>query len=99
MWAVNFSPDGSRIVTSALEEDVGVWDAWTSERLLRLPGGFGHKDHAEFSRDGNLLMSIASSFSVESSVDRLGRRIRRRTVPDSHTWAPTTCRTNAGKEC
>ena len=40
---VNFSPDGNRMITGATEGKVGVWDAWSGERLGSLSQGGGRQ--------------------------------------------------------
>jgi len=63
----HFSPDGGRVVTAAGEPGVceddscdytaRVWDAHTGEELLRLEGHTGAVMSAEFSPDGELILT------------------------------------------
>jgi WD40 repeat protein/transcriptional regulator with XRE-family HTH domain len=57
--SVTFSPDGSRLVTTADDQTVRIWDANSGRELLRLYGYTTNATNAAYSPDG---MRIATVF-------------------------------------
>lgn len=52
---LRFSPDGTRLATAGFDGTIGVWDARTGERIMRLTHG-GVVGGADFSPDGRHLL-------------------------------------------
>lgn len=57
--SVDFSPDGTRIVTASNDETANVWDVETGQRLLSLPGHF-----AQFSPNGKTIVTVVADGTV-----------------------------------
>ncbi len=69
MHAVVFSPDGSRVASSATNGVIDVWDAATGAGLARLRGHEGPVSCVAFSPDATRLASGSSDLDT-----RRGRR-------------------------
>jgi WD40 repeat protein len=57
VWAVTFSPDGSRIVTGYRDATAAVWDAVSGKKLLLLKGHTDVLTALAFSPDGRRILS------------------------------------------
>ena len=55
--SVNFSPDGSRVVTAGGDHHAILWDAATGSQLRSLRGHFGSLRDARFSPDGRWILT------------------------------------------
>jgi WD40 repeat protein/DNA-binding SARP family transcriptional activator len=59
IWAVVFSPDGTRLASSSFDSTVKIWDIATGRDLLTLSGHGGSVWGIDFSPDGRLLASAS----------------------------------------
>jgi WD40 repeat protein len=79
VWAVRFSPDGTRVATASVDGTIRLWDTRTGVTVLVLRGSSGSPvwDLA-FSPDGSRLASISDSIRVWTlSIDELIEVARR----------------------
>jgi WD40 repeat protein len=60
LYAVSYSPDGSRLVTACYDGTVRVWDVSTGEMLFALSGHEGSVWSASFSSDGAHILTASS---------------------------------------
>jgi WD40 repeat protein/serine/threonine protein kinase len=70
--SVNFSKDGSRIVTGNLNKTATVWDAQTGKVLLELKGHTGNVLSAAFSPDGTRIVTGSGDRTVRIWDARTG---------------------------
>ena len=56
--AVDFSPDGTRLATSAWEGEIRLWDTASGECVLRLRGHAGVVKDLQFTADGRRIVSV-----------------------------------------
>jgi WD40 repeat protein len=59
VYAVAFSPDGTRLVTASGDRTARLWDAQAGTRLTTLPGHAGQVFSAAFSPDGTRLVTTS----------------------------------------
>ena len=62
--SMTWSPDGSRIMTSALDKTVVVWNAKTGELLRKITGIPADVIQAEFSADGNIIYVLSEDAHI-----------------------------------
>jgi WD40 repeat protein/transcriptional regulator with XRE-family HTH domain len=55
-WQMDYSPDGTQLITDYMDHDVRIWDASSGKELLKLKGFEGnyYPDRTFFSPDGKL---------------------------------------------
>jgi WD40 repeat protein/serine/threonine protein kinase len=64
IFAVAWSPDGTRIATGSGDATVRIWDAHDGRELLTLSGHGNRLRHVAFSRDSRRLLSISYDGSL-----------------------------------
>ncbi|KAF5374038.1 hypothetical protein D9757_010074 [Collybiopsis confluens] len=64
IWAVAFSPDGSKIVSGSFDYTVRVWDAVAGQQLAQLDGHIGRVKSVAFSPDGSKIVSGSDDNTV-----------------------------------
>lgn len=64
--SVQFSPDGTQIVTSSEDKSVRVWDAKSTKHTGRLDGAAGVVNAARFSQDGKTVFSAGADALVRA---------------------------------
>ena len=57
--SVEFSPDGTRVVSASLDRTAYLWDGLTGERIAALRGHSGIVSGARFSPDGQLVVTYS----------------------------------------
>jgi WD40 repeat protein len=81
VWRVDFSPDGSRLVTSSIDETAKIWNVESGELLATVTGHVGNGERIaalEISPDGTQLATGAGDRSIkvwdltttETSIDQ-----------------------------
>lgn len=64
--AVEFSPDGSCIVSGSCDYTIRLWDAYTGESLGEpLRGGNGWVNAVRFSLDGSRIVAGSGEFTIQ----------------------------------
>jgi WD40 repeat protein len=63
--SVNFSPDGTRVVSASDNNTVKIWDAQTGEELKTLNGHSSSVYSANFSPDGQTIVSASRDKTVK----------------------------------
>ena len=64
VYSVNFSPDGSRIVSGLSDGTVRVWDATSWDELKSLAGHTGSVQSVAFSPNGSCIVSGSDDQTV-----------------------------------
>ncbi|GLZ03979.1 hypothetical protein Acsp03_14450 [Actinomadura sp. NBRC 104412] len=64
VWSVDWSPDGSRLVSSGAEGTVRIWDVRTRTQLAALDGHEGPVCAVAWSPDGRLLASASDDGTI-----------------------------------
>jgi WD40 repeat protein len=64
VWAVQFSPNGSKLASASRDEKVMVWNPSTGEHLHTLEGHLGAVNAVQFSPDGSKLASASHDKKV-----------------------------------
>lgn len=91
---VQFSPDGSRLVTASWDKTARVCDA-RRHRLLRT---FKHQDRvraAEFSRDGRFVVTASNDGTARVWDSESGKELKR--LEHSGAWVTSACFSPGGK--
>jgi len=65
LYNATFSPDGSRVATSSVDETVKIWDAATGKELLTLLVHSGDVHHVTYSPDGKQLATAGANGTVK----------------------------------
>ena len=79
--AVDFSPDGARVVTGSSDQTAAVWDAVTGERLRTLKGHTGAVRSVAFSADGQQILTSSDDGTAKFGIDAKWR-------PAPSEWPP-----------
>jgi len=58
LYYAEFSPDGTRVVTTSADKTIRIWDAATGEPLATLHGHAGAAYVATYTADGTGLVSV-----------------------------------------
>jgi RNA polymerase sigma factor (sigma-70 family) len=82
MLSAALSPDGSRLVTSGLSDEVCLWDANSGELIYSLPGHgrMGGKRSVAFTRDGKRFVSFGDDFYLRVWDATNGKALREHAV-------------------
>jgi hypothetical protein len=64
IYAVVFSPDGSRIVSGSNDRTIRLWDAQTFDEIVQLTGHTDYVYSLAFSPEGRWLVSGSGDFTV-----------------------------------
>jgi WD40 repeat protein/serine/threonine protein kinase len=73
--AIDFSPDGRRIITASFDGTAKVWDAASGVELLRLIGHTGHVNSAAFSQDGRRIVTGSADNTARIWDAATGRQL------------------------
>ena len=65
VYAVDYSPDGSRIVSGSSDKTLKIWDAGTGEELATLSGHMGRVQAAAYSPDGTRIVSGSADHTLK----------------------------------
>jgi WD40 repeat protein len=64
VWALDFSPDGRRLVSAGWSSEVSIYEVWTNAPPALLSGHLLHVWSAVFSPDGQTIVSASSDQTV-----------------------------------
>ena len=65
VWSVAFSPDGTKIISSSLDDNIKIWDANTGECLKTLEGHAWIVRSVAYSPDGTKIISGSDDATVK----------------------------------
>jgi WD40 repeat protein/serine/threonine protein kinase len=68
IWAIAFSPDGSRLASASQDQTVKIWDARTGQEIRTLPGEGGPVFGVAFSPDGRQVAAAHGDYKRPSPV-------------------------------
>ncbi|ETO07394.1 G-protein beta WD-40 repeats containing protein [Reticulomyxa filosa] len=74
--AVQFSPDGSKVVSSAFEKTIRLWDVSPQKQIQTLDGHSGHVYSVQFSFDGSKVISSSDDKTIQLRDASSGKRIQ-----------------------
>jgi WD40 repeat protein len=72
------SPDGTKVATNALADEMSVWDAATGQELFKLPGhgSMGGDRSVVFSADGSKIVSYGDDYFLRVTDVKTGKAVR-----------------------
>ena len=79
-----FHPDGTRIASGGHDRSIRIWDTFTGEELVRLPGHTWYVFSLAFSPDGETLVSGSGDSTVRLwDAFPVARRLQSRRAAES----------------
>src|SRR6266567_8972805 len=92
VYAVAWSPDGTRIASGGNDSTVQIWSAATGHRLVTYPGHLGTVYAVAWSPDGTRIASASDDATVQVWHATTGKRIKRyrghATTVEAVVWSP-----------
>jgi WD40 repeat protein len=73
---IAWSPDGTRMATSAMDKTAVVWDAKTGELLQKITGMSTEAIQIEFSTDGNTIFALTEDAHIVAWDVQTGNQLR-----------------------
>ncbi len=89
VWRASFSPDGTRVVTTADDGMAIVWDVATGDELGRLEGHSGGVFHALYTPDGERILTASREGMIGVWDAQFLSPITRLAGHDSYVWSLT----------
>jgi len=96
-----FSPDGLRLVSSAMDSESRIWDTASGELLAELIGHSGYVSTAVFSSNGKLVITASDDNTCRIWDSEMGRELAQILSFKDGSWAviePSTGRYDSGSD-
>ncbi|MFX1478033.1 MAG: NB-ARC domain-containing protein [Promethearchaeota archaeon] len=65
VWAVDFSPDGTKVISASSDMTLKLWDVVTGNKLISLIGHSGEVRRCAFSPDGSKIVSASDDKTLK----------------------------------